>query len=70
LGESHREELVPTGEATHSTFALVSLDDLTELMAWHEVHQLRKDGSTKMHAIVSEKVTVRKEKVTGKIRRI
>jgi hypothetical protein len=49
---------------------LVAFDDLTELVPRYEVHQLRKDGSTKMHAIVSEKVTVRKEKVTGKIRRI
>jgi hypothetical protein len=50
LGESHAEELAPTGEALNFVVAMVAFDTLGEFVPWQEVHQLRKDGlRSKVH---------------------
>lgn len=59
LGDARGEELIPAGETPHAMLTLVALDDLTDRGGRHEVQKLRKDGSTTMHAIVSEKVAVK-----------
>jgi hypothetical protein len=55
LRKDHAQKLVPTGKALHPMLTAMPVNNCSELVTRYEVHQLGKDGSSKMHAIVPSK---------------
>lgn len=53
LRESQTKKLVEAGKASEFVIAAVPLDALLELVGWKVIHQLRKDQTANVHALLS-----------------
>jgi len=49
LSECHAKILIETGERFDFVIAVVALHALMKIVAWQEVHELRKDRSSGVH---------------------
>jgi hypothetical protein len=49
LSKGQTKELIPAGEIFDVTIALVPIDANLKLVGWEEVHELRENGSAKIH---------------------
>jgi len=49
LGETHTEELIPTGEGPDAVVPLVFGDEFTKLVAWNEIYNLSKHRASGCH---------------------
>jgi len=54
LSKGQTEELIPAGEIFDVAIALVAIDANLKLVGGEEVHELRKDGSAKIHLLPPE----------------
>src|SRR2546421_8524505 len=51
LSKGQTEELIPAGEIFDVAIALVAIDANLKLVGWEEVHELRENGSAKIHLL-------------------
>jgi hypothetical protein len=54
LSEGQAKELIPVGEFFDVAIALVAIDANLKLVSREEVHELREDGSAKIHPLPPE----------------
>jgi hypothetical protein len=54
LGKGQAKELIPAGKIFDVAIALVSIDTNLKLVGGEEVHELRKNGSAKIHLLPPE----------------
>jgi hypothetical protein len=54
LSKGQTKELIPAGEIFDVAIALVSIDANLKLVGWEKVHELRKNGSPKIHLLPPE----------------
>jgi hypothetical protein len=54
LSKGQTKELIPAGEIFDVAIAMVSIDANLKLVGWEEVHELRENGSPKIHLLPPE----------------
>jgi hypothetical protein len=54
LNEGQTKELIPAGKFFDVAIALVAIDANLKLIGREEVHELREDGSAKIHSLPPE----------------
>ena len=54
LSEGQTKELIPAGEFFDVAIALVAIDANLKLVGREEIHELREDGSAKIHSLPPE----------------
>src|SRR3989304_2284251 len=53
LGEGHCQKLIPAREALEIVVASITGDAFLKLLVWKMLHQLSKNGASKIHASLS-----------------
>jgi hypothetical protein len=54
LREGQTQELIPAGEILHLAIAVVTIDAKLKLVGREQIHQLRENGSAKIHRLTPE----------------